>query len=92
MWLPLSIFFERPRAFFFENFIKFMFGKSKRVNLKFWAVCSVLKQVPVVPWTIQVAALMTQAAAIPMIWVPSVTLPLPLRLPQRLPCRLSPLL
>ena len=26
------------------------------------------------PWTIQVAALMTQAAAIPMIWVPSVTL------------------
>ena len=36
MWLPLSIFFERPRAYFFENFIKFMFGKSKRVNLKFW--------------------------------------------------------
>ena len=31
------------------------------------AVCSALKKVPVVPWTIQVAA-------IPMIWVPSVTL------------------
>ena len=35
-------------------------------------VCSVLKQVPVVPWTIQEAALVILAAAIPMIWVPSV--------------------
>ena len=41
---------------------------------------------------LQVAALMTQAAAISMIWVPWITLPLPLRLPRRLPCRLSPLL
>ena len=36
-------------------------------NLKRKPVCSVLKQVPVVPWTIQVAALMTQAAAIAFI-------------------------
>ena len=37
------------------------------------------------------AALMIQAAAIPLIWVPSVISPFPLRLPQRPPRRLSPL-
>ena len=47
------------------------------------AVRSSLKQVLVMLWTIQEATLTILAAAIPMIWVPSVISPLPLRLLQR---------
>ncbi len=54
------------------------------------AVRSILKQVLLMLWMIQEAALTILAAAIPMVWVPSVISPLPLRLLQRPLRRLSP--